>query len=100
MAPNPEYQRAGATVASYHETCLRELLEQVANALGRYRAGDIDAFEVDEVIHQYPRAAGELWKFCWAGGGSHVRMAAGIIDNNAANGEVIDWWDRGAPRRR
>jgi hypothetical protein len=100
MVPNPEYQRANETVATYHETCLRELLAHVADALDRYRAGDIDAFDVDEIIHHHHRGAAELWKFCSAGGGSHVRSAARLVEDNAASGEVIEWWDRGAPRGR
>lgn len=100
VARNPEYQRANETVAAYHEACLRELLGHVADALDRYRAEHIDVFEVHEIIHQYHRAAGELWKFCWAGGGSHVRMAAQLIEERAASGEFIDWWERGAPKQR
>jgi hypothetical protein len=97
---NPEYQKAESTVAAYHESCLRELIEHVANAIDTYRAGDSDAFKVEGIIHQYHQAATELWKFCWAGSGSHIRTAAHVIEHNAESGQVIDWWARGAPRRR
>jgi hypothetical protein len=32
-------------------------------AVDRYRAGELDAFDVDQVLFQYSRAAKELWKF-------------------------------------
>jgi hypothetical protein len=42
-------------------------------ALDRYRTGEIDAYAIDETIHHYHRAARELWKFCWSGGGgTHI----------------------------
>jgi hypothetical protein len=95
-----EYQRAAETVAAYQEQCLRELLTHVADAIDRYRAGEVDAVAVDETIHQYHRATRELWKYCWAsGGGSHTRMMASIIEERASSGEIIDWWEQGAPRR-
>ena len=58
-----------ALVAAYHEARLGELVEHVAEAVDRFRAGEHDAYAVDEVLHQYSRAARELWKFCWLGGG-------------------------------
>lgn len=67
-------------VARYYESCLRELIEHVNTAL-----------------YQYHRAARELWKFCWAGGGaSHLEFVASLIDDPAA---PVDWWQRGMPRR-
>ena len=63
-----ERQADRALVAAYHEARLGELVERVAAAVDRFRAGELDAFAVDEVIHQYHRAARELWKFCWLGG--------------------------------
>jgi hypothetical protein len=96
-----EYQQASDTVAAYHEQCLRELVDRVGDALDHYRAGQVDAFAVDETVHQYHRAARELWKYCWGGGGgSHTRMMARLIEERAAAGEVIEWWELGAPRRR
>lgn len=95
-----DFKKAEETVVGYHERCLRELTEHIADAIDRYRSGDLDAFDVEAVNHQYHQAATELWKFCWAGGGSHVRSAAQLIEHNAANDQVIDWWERGAPRRR
>jgi hypothetical protein len=39
---------------------LAELLSNVGAAIDRYRAGDIDAYAVDETIHHYPYAADVL----------------------------------------
>jgi hypothetical protein len=52
----------------YHEARLGELVEHVAEAVGRFRAGEQDAYAAAEVLHQYSRAAPELWKFCWLAG--------------------------------
>lgn len=49
---------ARTTVATYHE----------AEAIERYRAGELDVHDVDEVIHRYHKATRELWKFCFRGG--------------------------------
>ena len=90
-----------ALVAAYHEARLGELVEHVAEAVGRFRAGEQDAFAVDEVIHQYHRAARELWKFCWLGGaGAGVERTARILRDMASADERGDWWARGAPRER
>jgi hypothetical protein len=90
---------ARAVVGGYHAAQLAELIEHVREALIRYDAGEIDAFELDEVIHHYKRATQELWKFC-VGGGSHVLFAAGTLAYWDAEGERPDWWAAGAPRRR
>jgi hypothetical protein len=97
---NSDYQQAEASVTAYHEQCLRELNEHVADAIDHYRTGAIDVFEVNAIIHQYHQATTKLWTFCWAGGGSHVGTAAQLIEHNAANDHAINWWDRGASRRR
>jgi hypothetical protein len=66
-----------------------------------YRAGEVDVFAVDETIHRYHRAAGELWKFCWAGGGrEHLERVASLLDDGPTPRNAPDWWARGAPRRR
>jgi hypothetical protein len=93
-----DLEKAKDLVAAFHEKCLRELTEHVAGAIDQYRAGDIGTLDVEAIIHQYHRASTELWKFCWASGGSDVRTAAQFIEHNAANEEVINWWERGAPR--
>ena len=72
----------------------------IGTAIDRYRAGEIDAYAVDETIHHDHRAAAEPWKFCFArGGGAHAEFIAGLLDRMTADAEAIDWWDRATPRR-
>jgi hypothetical protein len=93
VSTKAERRAARETVAAYHEEQLGRLVEQLADAIDRHRAAEIDAFDVDEVVFQYSRAAKELWKFCNLG---DIEIAARIIDEHPPT----DWWDRGAPRRR
>jgi hypothetical protein len=99
-----ERQAARALVAAYHEARLADLIEHVAEALDRYRAGEVDAYAVDETIHQYHRAAQELWKFCWSGGvGANIEIVARTLEQLTEAGETVDWWERipsHRPRRR
>ena len=79
---------------------LAELLSHVGTAIERYRAGEIDAYAMDETIHHYHRAAAELWKFCFARGGStHAEFIAELLDRMTADAEAINWWDSATPRR-
>jgi len=95
-----ERRAARERVSAYHQSQLAELLSHVAAAIDRYRAGEIDAYAVDETIHHYHRAAAELWKFCFArGGGAHAEFIAGLLDRMTADAETVDWWERAAPRR-
>lgn len=66
---------------------------RVKVAVERFQAGELGAFEVDEVIFQYSRAAKELWKFCSLG---TIEISARIVRDDPP----IDWWERGARRRR
>ena len=81
------------SVAAYHEEQLGQLVHRVELAIERLRAGEMDAFEVDQVIFQYSRAAKELWKFCNMG---HVEITARIVRDEPPG----EWWDRGARRNR
>jgi hypothetical protein len=93
---NSTHRHAQERVAGYYESCLRELIGHVGIALDRYRT-DGDAEQMDTALYQYHRAARELWKFCWAGGGgSHLEFVASLIDDSAP---PVDWWQRGTPRR-
>jgi hypothetical protein len=94
VVSTPSERRAAREgVAAYHEVRLGELIKRVEEALDRFREGKIDAFETDELIFQYSRAAKELWKFCNL---TDVEFTASVIDADAP----IDWWERGALRRR
>jgi hypothetical protein len=88
-----ERRAARSVVADYHHAQLGELVARVAEAVDRYRAGELDAFEVDQVLFQYSRAAKELWKFC---NSLQVEVAAAMIRDQPPR----DWWERGAPRER
>ncbi len=93
MSIKAERRAARAEVAAYHEEQLGRLVGHLAEAIDRHRAAELDAFDVDEVVFQYSRAAKELWKFCNLG---NAEIAARII----ADGPPNDWWDRGARRQR
>lgn len=93
MSATSDRRAARETVAAYHEEQLGELVCRVELATERFQASEIDAFEVDEVIFQYSRAAKELWKFCNMG---PVEIAARIVRDEPPG----DWWHRGARRRR
>lgn len=91
MGPASEKQRSAAgsrkqrqadlaLVTSYHEAQLTKLLERVQEGLRRFEAGEISAFEVDQLIHHYKRAARELWKFCGDLSGSRVRFTARALE--------------------
>ena len=64
MAGRSERDAAWDVVREYHAARLAELVERVGDAVARMRTGEIDAFDADEAIFQYSRAAKELWKFC------------------------------------
>jgi hypothetical protein len=81
------------TVAAYHQEQLGELVSHIKFAVDRFETGELNAFEVDELIFQYSRAAKELWKFCNLG---DLEITARIIADEPPAG----WWERGVPRRR
>ncbi len=93
MATKSERKAAREAVASYHEACLAELVHHVGEAVDRFRAGEVDAFEFDDVMFQYSRAAKELWKFCNT---SDMLFTATLLRDQPK----IDWWERGARKRR
>ncbi len=96
-----ERRAARERVSAYHQSQLAELLSHVGAAIDRYRAGETDAYTVDETIHHYHRAAGELWKFCFSrGGGTHAEFTAGLLDHMTAGTETIDWWECATRQRR
>lgn len=80
-------------MAAYHGAQLEQLVAQVGEAINDYRASELDATDVDQVLFQYSRAARELWKFCNLGS---VEITAKIIRNEPPT----DWWGRGARKQR
>jgi hypothetical protein len=101
VSTKAERRAARERVSAYHQSQLAELLSHVEAAIDRYRADEIDAYDMDETIHHYHRAAQELWKFCFSrGGGTHAELIAGVLDRMTAGAEAIDWWERVAPPRR
>jgi hypothetical protein len=84
---------ARESVAAYHEVQLAELLKHVGAAIDSFRAGQLAAFEVDQILCQYSRAAKELWKFCNLG---EVELTAKTVRERPP----VDWWKLGAPRER
>lgn len=93
MSTKAERRAAREKVAAYHEEQLGRLVEHLVSAMESFRSANLSAFDVDEVVFQYSRAAKELWKFCNLG---NIEIAARVIDEHPPT----DWWDRGAPRRR
>ena len=92
MSSKSERRAAREVVAAYHEAHLAELIQLVGEGVDRFRAGELNAFDADQIIFQYSRAAKELWKFCNL---PDVEFTAGVIHEHAP----ADWWGRGAPRR-
>ena len=93
MSSKSERRAAREAVAAYREARLSELIQRVGDGVDRFRAGELDAFDADQIIFQYSRATKELWKFCNL---PEVEFTASLISNHAP----ADWWDRGAPSRR
>ena len=85
-------------VAAYHQEQLRVLLEHVRRAFDQLDAGEIDEFELDNLIHRYKRAAKHLWIFCESSGGQSLQ-AADALTHMRDRGEERDWWAESARRR-
>ena len=97
--PSKAARRAArAAVGAYHEAELQRLIERVRDGLARYDAGEIDAFEFDDLVHHYKRAPQKLWSFC-VGSGGHVDMAARTLEWLRQQGELPHWWEEAATRR-
>jgi len=75
------------------------LLERVREGFARLDAGQIDVFDLDDLIRRYKRSASELWKFCGNGGGQW-EQAASALAYFRERGDEPDWWEAGEPRRR
>ncbi len=75
MAGDKTQRRAAiALLAAYHEARLADLIEHVRDGLARYDAGEIDAFELDAVMHEND---GFVWPRCDGLNWPHLRPIAG-----------------------
>lgn len=66
--------------------------------LARCDAGEIDAFELDDLIHRYKRATQKLWELLHALGPA-VETAARTLEWLREQGKLPDWWDQATRRR-
>ena len=87
-------------IGTYHEQQLRLLLERVRDGLARMDRGEIDPFELDDVIYHYTKAARELWKFCGSSGGGWEAAARTLQYLSEQGEELPDWWAAAERRRR
>ena len=95
-----ERRAARELIGRYHEEQLRLLLEHVREGFAQLDGGEIDAFELDELIHRYKRSARELWKFCVLSGGGGLSAAHTLQYLEEQGEEPPDWWAAGEQRRR
>ena len=95
-----ERRAARELIGRYHEEQSLLLLEHVREGFVRLDAGELDAFELDELIHRYKRSARELWKFCGQSGSGWLHAARTLEYLEAQGDELPDWWAAGEPYRR
>ncbi len=95
-----ERRAARELIGRYHEEQPGLLLERVREGFTRLDAGEMDAFELDELIHRYKRSARELWKFCVLSGSGGLSAARMLQDLAERDEPPPDWWAAGQPRRR
>jgi hypothetical protein len=83
-------------IGRYHEEQLLGLVDHVRPGIAQLDAGEIDAFELDDLIHHYKKATIELWKFC----NGRPDQAAAALELLRERNEVPDWWERSTARQR
>jgi hypothetical protein len=79
---------------------VRLLLDHVCNGFAKMDAGEIDPFELDDLIHQCKRSVQKLWSFCGSGGGAWERTSLLLEWEREQAEPETDWWEVGRPRRR
>jgi hypothetical protein len=88
-------------IGRYHEEQLRLLLERVREGFEQLDAGQIDPFDLDDVIlHHYRRSAQKLWNFCGSSGSGWEHAALTLEWIREQGEEEPDWWRTGEPPRR
>lgn len=95
-----ERRSARELIGRYHEEQLGLLLEHIREGFARLDAAEIDAFELDELIHRYKRSARELWKFCGQSGSGWLTAARTLRYLQAQGEDLPDWWAAGERLRR
>lgn len=93
-------QAARAVVAAYHQQELRGLLDHVREGFLRLDAGEVNEFELDDLIHRYKRAAAKLWSFCGSSGAQWVQAANTLAFLRDRGEPTPDWWTNAAPQHR
>jgi hypothetical protein len=94
-----ERQAARELVGRYHQTELRKLLDHVRDGFARLDTGEIDEFDLDQLIHQYKKAAAKLWSFCGTSGEQWLQAAKSLRYLENAGEPGRDWWQEATPRR-
>jgi hypothetical protein len=87
-------------IGRYHDEQLRLLLDHVRQGFEKLDRGEIDPFELDELIHRYKRSAQKLWSFCGSSGSGYEQAALTVEWWREHGEEELDWWVAGEPRRR
>lgn len=92
VSTKAERRTARERVSAYHQSQLAELLSHVGQPSTDTAPARSTPTPRTRTIHHYHRAAGELWKSCFArGGGAHAELIAGFLDRMTADAEAIDW---------
>jgi hypothetical protein len=87
-------------VEAYHEEQLLHLLDHVRDGFARMDRGEIDAFELDDLIQHYKRSAQKLWSFCGSSGSAWENAALTVEWWRERGEPEADWWEAGNVRRR
>jgi hypothetical protein len=95
-----ERRAARELIGRYHQEQLGLLLEHVREGFARLDTGQINAFELDALIHRYKRSARELWKFCGQSGSGWLSAARTLRYLEAQGEDLPDWWAAGERHRR
>jgi hypothetical protein len=87
-------------IGEYHQEQLRLLLEHVRDGFNKLDVGELDPFDLDELIHRYKRSAQKLWSFCGSSGSGWERAALTLEWLRGQGEPEPDWWAAGEPARR
>jgi hypothetical protein len=85
-------------IAAYHDEQLRLLLNHIRDGFAKFDAGEIDVFDLDEIIGHYKRSAAKLENFCGFSGGQWLRAGRNLAYFRE-QGDEPDWWEAGTSRR-